>query len=144
MVRSWKLRSCHLEVYTTYAGESFPNFTVVSAWSFCQPFLKKNPKPSGVIRETSQSCTAGPGLPCSVEASLFLLSFCWNAVLRRELGLPLIFLNLHLAYPRRFFLSSVSIEGWVRPCTHCFMVLRLRLMLVTAGPGPSLSHGQGC
>ena len=49
IVRSWKSRSCHLEVYMAYARESFQT-AVVSAWSFCQPFLEKKKKPSGVQR----------------------------------------------------------------------------------------------
>lgn len=57
--------------------------------SFCQPFLEK--KPAGMKRNLTilHSIAASAFVVC--QPGLVLLSFSLNVVLRRELGLPLIF-----------------------------------------------------
>lgn len=73
IVRSWKSRSCHLEVYTAYARGSFQTLQLYQLGAFASPSWKKKKSPLE-LREMSQSRTARLGVPCSVAACSCCLS----------------------------------------------------------------------
>lgn len=116
VVGCWRLRSCHLEVYRTYAGESpFQTLQVCQLRAFAN-FLGGGKNPAGVKRNLTllHSRASSAFVLCTHVAckpGLVLLSFSLNAENVGCLSFPETFIWLILGTTHLFFFLLLLCMG---------------------------------